>query len=93
MERDGARRAPRQGDTIREAIPTPGEGETKHSIPSTSSRCVSSRNAERSCLAQLLEQHKGRIAARAMSVDQATLHRKIKMHGLRAGGFRDNGRR
>jgi DNA-binding NtrC family response regulator len=51
------------------------------------------RDAERDYLAQLLELYKGGIArcARHAAVDQATLHRKIKLHGLRAGDFRDNG--
>jgi DNA-binding NtrC family response regulator len=52
------------------------------------------KGAERDYLAQLLEQYNGGIArcARHASVDQATLHRKIKSHGLRAGDFRHNGR-
>jgi DNA-binding NtrC family response regulator len=52
------------------------------------------KGAEREYLAQLLEQYNGGIArcARHASIDQATLHRKIKAHGLRAGDFRHNGR-
>ena len=58
----------------------------------TTCRCASScKGAEREYLAQLLNQYQGGIArcARHASVDQATLHRKIKAHGLRAG---DSGR-
>ena len=52
------------------------------------------KGAERDYLAQLLNEYHGGIArcARHASVDQATLHRKIKAHGLRAGDFRQNGR-
>ena len=51
------------------------------------------RSAERQYLAQVLEHYKGSIApaARHAVIDQATLHRKIRLHGLRAGEFR-NGR-
>jgi DNA-binding NtrC family response regulator len=50
--------------------------------------------AEREYLSQLLQHYQGGIArcARHASVDQATFHRKIKAHGLRAGDFRQNGR-
>jgi type II secretory pathway predicted ATPase ExeA len=55
------------------------------------------RGAEREYLAQLLNQYQGGIArcARHASVDQATLHRKIKSHGCaptttaRTGGCTD----
>jgi DNA-binding NtrC family response regulator len=49
--------------------------------------------AERQYLAEVLEHYKGSItpAARHAVIDQATLHRKIRLHGLRAGEFR-NGR-
>jgi len=52
------------------------------------------KGAERDYLSTLLNQYHGGIArcARHASVDQATLHRKIKAHGLRAGDFRQNGR-
>jgi len=52
------------------------------------------KGAERDYLSQLLNQYQGGIArcARHASVDQATLHRKIKAHGLRADEFRQNGR-
>jgi DNA-binding NtrC family response regulator len=50
--------------------------------------------AERDYLSHLLQYYQGGIArcARHASVDQATLHRKIKAHGLRAGDYRQNGR-
>jgi transcriptional regulator with PAS, ATPase and Fis domain len=52
------------------------------------------KGAEREYLARLLAQYQGGIApcARHASVDQATLHRKIKTHGLKAGDYRHNGR-
>ena len=52
------------------------------------------KGAEREYLAELLAHYQGGItrSARHASVDQATLHRKIKSHGLRAGDFRQNGR-
>jgi transcriptional regulator with PAS, ATPase and Fis domain len=52
------------------------------------------RAAERRYLAQVLEHYKGSIApaARHAVIDQATLHRKIRTHGLRPGEFRRNGR-
>ena len=86
-----------KGDTIREVdVPAPGETEPTHSLDSQYQQPLREflRSAERNYLAQLLEQYKGGIArcARHASVDQATLHRKIKLHGLRAGDFRDNGR-
>jgi DNA-binding NtrC family response regulator len=86
-----------KGDTIREVdVPAPGESDGKHSLEAQYQRPLREflRTAERDYLAQLLEQYKGGIArcARHAAVDQATLHRKIKMHGLRAGDFRDNGR-
>jgi transcriptional regulator with PAS, ATPase and Fis domain len=86
-----------KGDTIREVdVPAPSESDGQRSGGSQYQRPLREflRTAEREYLAQLLEQYKGGIArcARHASVDQATLHRKIKMHGLRAGDFRDNGR-
>jgi DNA-binding NtrC family response regulator len=52
------------------------------------------RRAEREYLTHLLERYQGSIgpSARHAMIDQATLHRKIKAHGLRAGEFRGNGR-
>lgn len=48
------------------------------------------RGAERNYLSHLLERYQGGIgqSARHAAVDQATLHRKIKSHGLRPGSFR-----
>jgi len=53
------------------------------------------RRAEREYLLHVLERYHGGIgpSARHAMVDQATLHRKIKSHGLRTGEFRGNGRR
>jgi DNA-binding NtrC family response regulator len=53
------------------------------------------RRAERDYLTHLLDRYHGGIgpSARHAMVDQATMHRKIKAHGLRAGQFRTNGRR
>jgi DNA-binding NtrC family response regulator len=51
------------------------------------------RSAEREYLARLLEHYKGSIApaARHALIDQATLHRKIRLHGLRPSELRRNG--
>jgi transcriptional regulator of acetoin/glycerol metabolism len=48
------------------------------------------KGAERDYLAHLLERYQGGIgqSARHAAVDQATLHRKIKAHGLRPGAYR-----
>lgn len=48
------------------------------------------RNAERAYLSQLLERYHGGIgrSARHACIDQATLHRKIKAHGLRPDDYR-----
>ncbi len=48
------------------------------------------RAAERAYLAHLLERYRGSIgpSARHAAIDQATLHRKIKAHGLRPAEFR-----
>jgi DNA-binding NtrC family response regulator len=53
-----------------------------------------SRRSEREYLASLLRRFHGGIAATAKHamIDAATLHRKMKMHGLRREDFRDNGR-
>ena len=49
---------------------------------------------EREYLVGLLERHHGSIAsaARQADIDQATLHRKIHLHGLRSADYRRNGR-
>jgi len=85
-----------KGETIRE-VDVPKDG-----VPSADGDAAQYRlplreflkSAEREYLARLLEYHQGGIArcARHAAVDQATLHRKIKAHGLRAGDFRQNGR-
>lgn len=51
--------------------------------------------AERRYLEGLLEQHGGSIApaARVAEVDQATMHRKIRSHGIRTRELRDRARR
>ncbi|MFQ5664896.1 MAG: sigma-54-dependent transcriptional regulator [Candidatus Binatia bacterium] len=50
--------------------------------------------AERQYIARVLEHYRGSIApaARHAVIDQATLHRKIRLHRLRASEFRRNGR-
>ena len=87
-----------KGDTVKEVdVPTSGKidgrrGPTAHyHLPLREFL----KGAERDYLAQLLTEYHGGIArcARHASVDQATLHRKIKAHGLRAGDFRQNGSR
>jgi len=49
---------------------------------------------EREYLVGLLERHHGSIApaARQADIDQATLHRKMHLHGLRPADYRRNGR-
>jgi two-component system response regulator AtoC len=48
------------------------------------------RKAEQQYLTRVLQHYRGSIApaARHAVIDQATLHRKIRMHGLRPGEFR-----
>lgn len=86
-----------KGDTIREVdVPTgrnaEGDGAPKLSYDMTLRDYL--KVAEREYLARLLTTHHGSIApcAKQASVDQATLHRKIKSHGLRANDYRQNGR-
>lgn len=52
------------------------------------------RAAEKQYLVRMLAEYRGSIApaARHALVDQATLHRKIRLHRLRPGEFRRNGR-
>ncbi len=86
-----------KGDTIREVdVPT---GRTAEADPGAKlSYDLTLRDylkrAEREYLLRLLATHQGSIApcAKQASVDQATLHRKIKSHGLRANDYRQNGR-
>ncbi len=51
------------------------------------------REAESEYLAKLLERYHGSIAptARHAAIDQATLHRKIRLHGLNPAGLRRSG--
>lgn len=86
-----------KGDTIREVdVPTrrgsESDGSPKLSYEMTLRDYL--KGAEREYLAHLLAAHQGSIApcAKQASVDQATLHRKIKSHGLRANDYRQNGR-
>jgi len=86
-----------KGDTVRE-VDVPTTGKTDGRRGATAHYHLQLREflkgAERDYLAQLLGQYHGGIArcARHASVDQATLHRKIKAHGLRADDYRQNGR-
>jgi len=86
-----------KGDTIREVdVPTGKRGarETGTGIDYGLPLREYLKGAEREYLSRLLAQYQGGIApcARHASVDQATLHRKIKSHGLRANDYRQNGR-
>jgi two-component system response regulator AtoC len=86
-----------KGDTVKEVdVPTTGklDGRRGPAVHYHLPLREFLKGAERDYLAQLLNQYQGGIArcARHASVDQATLHRKIKAHGLRAGDFRQNGR-
>jgi DNA-binding NtrC family response regulator len=86
-----------KGDTIRE-VDLPGSepkaagkhGQADFRLPLRQFL----RTAERQYLAQVLEHYRGSIApaARHALIDQATLHRKIRLHGLRPGEYRRNGR-
>src|SRR5262249_31884046 len=76
-----------KGDTVREVdLPHDPLGDggqaTQYRLPLREYL----KTAERDYLAHLLQYYQGGIArcARHASVDQATLHRKIKSHGLRA---------
>jgi len=86
-----------RGDTIRD-VDVPADGVTNGRAAAGGRYQLPLREflkgAEREYLQQLLERYNGAVAgcARHASVDQATLHRKIKAHGLRAGDFRGNGR-
>jgi two-component system response regulator AtoC len=86
-----------KGDTIKEVdVPTTGRTDGRRGAAGHYHLPLREylKGAERDYLAQLLSQYQGGIArcARHASVDQATLHRKIKAHGLRADEFRQNGR-
>jgi DNA-binding NtrC family response regulator len=86
-----------QGDTIREVNVPGGEvkvagkpGHTDFRVPLRQYL----KGAERQYLARVLEQYHGSIApaARHAVIDQATLHRKIRLHGLQPTEFRQSGR-
>ncbi|MGH7788332.1 MAG: sigma-54-dependent transcriptional regulator [Candidatus Binatia bacterium] len=86
-----------KGDTVKEVdVPTSGKLDGRRGTAAHYHLPLRDflKGAERDYLAQLLTHYQGGIArcARHASVDQATLHRKIKAHGLRAGDFRQNGR-
>jgi len=86
-----------KGDTVREVdVPTSGKADGRRGAAAHYHLPLRDflKGAERDYLAQLLSQYQGGIArcARHASVDQATLHRKIKAHGLRADEYRQNGR-
>lgn len=86
-----------KGDTVKEVdVPTSGKAEPRRGPAAHYHLPLREflKGAERDYLSTLLNQYHGGIArcARHASVDQATLHRKIKAHGLRAGDFRQNGR-
>jgi len=85
-----------RGNTIRD-VDVPGHGERRGRVVTTRYQLPLRdylKDAEREYIEHLLEQYHGAVAgcARHASVDQATLHRKIKGHGLRAVDFRHNGR-
>ncbi len=86
-----------KGDTIREVdVPTGKSGDRNAGPKLTYDMPLREyiKGAEREYLSRLLTKHQGSISpcAKHASVDQATLHRKIKAHGLRANDFRQNGR-
>ncbi|MBI4514404.1 MAG: sigma-54-dependent Fis family transcriptional regulator [Deltaproteobacteria bacterium] len=86
-----------KGDTVRE-VDIPGEISSPNSRRSGADYQAPLREflrrAEREYLNHVLARYHGGIgpSARHAMVDQATLHRKIKAHGLHAGEFRANGR-
>jgi two-component system, NtrC family, response regulator AtoC len=86
-----------RGDTIRE-VDIPAEEDSNGRGGATAHYQLPLREflrgAERSYLERLLDRYGGGVAgcARHAEVDQATLHRKIKAHGLRASDYRNHGR-
>jgi DNA-binding NtrC family response regulator len=86
-----------KGDVIRE-VDVPGGGqkaahrrdEREYQLPLRQYL----KSSERQYLTRLLERFRGSIApaARHALIDQATLHRKIRLHGLRPEDLRRNGR-
>jgi DNA-binding NtrC family response regulator len=86
-----------KGDTIREVDVGGGEPKATRESASSDFRVPLRqflKTAERQYLGRVLEHYRGSIApaARHALIDQATLHRKIRLHGLRPGEFRRNGR-
>jgi len=86
-----------KGDTIHEIHLPGGESQTSRKQDQTDFHAPLRqflKAAERRYLSRVLEHYKGSIApaARHALIDQATLHRKIRTHGLRPGEFRRNGR-
>jgi DNA-binding NtrC family response regulator len=87
-----------KGDTIRE-IDLPGGEARVVARPDQSDFRMPLRQflraAERQYLIRVLNQYHGGIAptARHAVMDQATVHRKIRLHGLRPAELRRNGRR
>jgi len=85
-----------KGDTIREVDVPTGKAGADPGLALSYDLTLRDylRRAEREYLSRLLTTHQGSIApcAKQASVDQATLHRKIKSHGLRANDYRNNGR-
>jgi two-component system response regulator AtoC len=84
-----------RGDTIRE-VDIPGAEAVARTSPAPPFRLPLReylRGAERQYLEEVLSHYRGGIArcARHASIDQATLHRKIKAHGLQVDEFRRNG--
>jgi len=87
-----------RGDTVEDAdVPLPAQT----AAPTDGSLEVSGplrdflKTAERRYLETLLEHHGGSIApaARVAEVDQATMHRKIRSHGIQTRELRDRARR
>jgi two-component system response regulator AtoC len=82
-----------KGDTIQE-IDVPGGEQRAAGVRDDSDLQLPLREflraSERQYLARILEQYQGGIAraARHAVIDQATLHRKIRLHGLRPGELR-----
>lgn len=86
-----------KGDTVREVDVAAGDANTPRERTRSDFRVPLRqflKSAERQYLATVLEHYRGSIApaARHAVIDQATLHRKIRLHGLRPGDFRRNGR-
>jgi DNA-binding NtrC family response regulator len=84
-----------RGDTIREVDMPVGEAIVRKSPAPPFQQPLREylRSAERQYLEEVLSHYRGGIArcARHASIDQATLHRKIKAHGIQAEEFRRNG--